>query len=282
MFTIKKPALMQKKIALLKAKGKKIGFVPTMGYLHEGHLSLVRKARKENDIVVVSIFVNPKQFGPKEDFKKYPRDEKRDKKLLKKEGADFLFMPDNKDIYDAGHSVYVIEEKYSNILCGKFREGHFKGVLTIVLKLFNIVNPDTAYFGQKDFQQAFLIKKMVKDLNIPVKISVCPIVREKSGLAMSSRNTYLNEEEYEKALSLNKSLDMVIKEAKKGEKRVNILKRKGANYLKKHIDKLDYFEIVEEENLNFPKKLFKGKKYVVLCAGYVGKARLIDNKIFKL
>jgi len=282
MFTIKSPDILRKKLKKLKQSGKKIGFVPTMGFLHEGHLSLIRKAKKENDIVVVSIFVNPTQFGPNEDYGSYPRNIRRDKMLLKKEKVDFVFIPSKDDMYSKEHSVYVVDDIYSNILCGKFRKGHFRGVLTIVLKLFNIVMPDAAYFGQKDFQQAFLIKKMVLDLNLDVKIRVCPIVREKDGLAMSSRNIYLNNSERERALGIYKTLKLVVNNAKKGMLSVKKLKNFGKRNLKKYVDKIDYLEIVKKNNLEFVDKLNKKVKYVVLCAAYVGKARLIDNLIFRL
>ena len=171
-----------------RREGKKIGFVPTMGALHSGHLSLINKARKESDVVVISIFVNPIQFGPKEDFRRYPRNFSEDRRIAEKAGVDVLFFPSAQGIYPQGYCTYIRVEGLSNKLCGAFRPTHFQGVATVVAKLFNIVQPDIAYFGQKDFQQVVIIKRMVEDLNIPVKIKSLPIVREKDGLAMSSRN----------------------------------------------------------------------------------------------
>jgi len=186
----------------LRLQRKEISFVPTMGYLHEGHLSLVRYAKQNSDFCVVSIFVNPTQFGPNEDFNRYPRDEQRDLNLLEKENCDFVFIPSAQEMYGEDYQTYVKVRKYSEILEGEFRPTHFEGVTTVVIKLFNIVQPDFAVFGQKDAQQAFIIQKMVDDLNVPVRIDVLPIVRESDGLAMSSRNVYLNEEERKQALCL--------------------------------------------------------------------------------
>ncbi len=190
----------------LHIKGKAIGFVPTMGALHEGHFSLIRQAHKENDIVVVSVFVNPIQFGPKEDYRCYPRNLKSDTRLCEKAGADVIFCPDVQDMYPDNYKTYIEVYDLSNILCGKFRPGHFKGVATVVAKLFNIVNPTVSYFGQKDAQQAIIIKKMAEDLHIPIKIKVMPIVREKDGLAMSSHNIYLNKDERQDAIVLYQTL----------------------------------------------------------------------------
>jgi len=259
-------------------KGKTIGFVPTMGYLHEGHLSLIRKARKENDLVVVSIFVNPIQFGPKEDFKRYPRDLKRDMKMAEEVGADLIFYPDAKDMYPDGFKTYVNVEELSDKLCGKFRPGHFKGVATVVAKLFNIVSPDIAYFGQKDAQQAIIIKRMVKDLNIPIKIKVLPIVREKDGLAMSSRNTYLNGKEREDALVLYQALNLAKDLIKRGITDTDkIIKRMRQLIKKKKNTKIDYIEIVEMDNLN-PLKVISDNCLIALAV-WIGKTRLIDNMI---
>ena len=260
--------------------GKTIGFVPTMGYLHQGHLSLIRKARKENDIVVVSIFVNPIQFGPKEDFKKYPRDLKRDMNLAKQVGTDVIFYPDAKDMYPEGFKTYVNVEELSEKLCGKFRPGHFKGVATVVTKLFNIVCPDIAYFGQKDAQQAIIIKRMVKDLNIPVKIKVLPIVREKDGLAMSSRNTYLNEKERKDALVLYQALNLAKDLIKSGiTDSGKIIDRLRRFIKKKKNAKIDYISVVDTDNLNPVKKV--SKKCLIALAVWIGRTRLIDNIIVK-
>ncbi|HBF69599.1 MAG TPA: pantoate--beta-alanine ligase, partial [Thermotoga sp.] len=190
----------------MREKKKTIGFVPTMGYLHEGHLSLVRRARDENDVVVVSIFVNPTQFGPNEDYERYPRDFERDRKLLEKENVDCIFHPSVEEMYPPDFSTYVEETKLSKNLCGRSRPGHFRGVCTVVTKLFNIVKPHRAYFGQKDAQQFRVLRRMVRDLNMDVEMIECPIVREPDGLAMSSRNVYLSPEERQQALSLYQSL----------------------------------------------------------------------------
>jgi pantoate--beta-alanine ligase len=186
----------------LKKEGKSIGFVPTMGYLHKGHVSLMECSKKENDITVVSIFVNPTQFGKNEDYDKYPRDLERDLKICEEVGVDYVFHPSISQMYPEGYSTYVVMETLVDKLCGKFRPGHFKGVLTVVNKLFNIVKPDRAYFGKKDYQQYIIIKKMVQDLNIDTKVIGCPLIREEDGLALSSRNKYLTEEERKSALLL--------------------------------------------------------------------------------
>ena len=191
-----------------KAKGLKVGFVPTMGYLHEGHESLIRKASEENDRVVVSIFVNPIQFGPKEDLSTYPRDLDRDSKVCERAGADIIFHPENEEMYFEDFSTFVDMNGLTAGLCGKSRPTHFRGVCTVVTKLFNIVAPDRAYFGEKDAQQLAVIKRMVRDLNIDIEIIGCPIVREKDGLAKSSRNTYLSIEERNAATILNKELTL--------------------------------------------------------------------------
>jgi len=263
-----------------KFKRKTIGFVPTMGALHIGHLSLIRRARKENDLVVVSIFVNPVQFGSKEDFKKYPRAFKKDVLLCKKTGVDFIFYPNAKDMYPKDYKTYVNVEDLSDCLCGKSRPGHFKGVATIVAKLFNIIRPDTAYFGQKDAQQAVIIKKMAQNLNIPLKIKVMPTVREKDGLAMSSRNIYLNAEERKEAVVLYKALKKakeIIAHGKKNSQEViammsSLIKQSRAV-------KIDYVSIVDFENLK-PVKIIKNRVLVALAVRF-GKTRLIDNVIIE-
>ncbi len=264
-----------------KKKTKTIGFVPTMGYLHEGHLSLVRRARKETDTVVMSIFVNPTQFSPHEDFKEYPRNLKRDIKLAESCGVDVIFYPSVKSMYPEGYLTYVNVEKITSVLCGRSRLGHFKGVCTVVTKLFNLVQPDIAYFGQKDFQQAVVIKRMVKDLNIPVKIRVCPIIREKDGLAMSSRNTYLNEREREDAKVIYKALCKAKEMILEGERNLKVVTGKMKNLiLSKPTSKIDYIAIVDTENLN-PLEEIKGK-ILVAIACWIGKTRLIDNLIIKV
>jgi len=263
-----------------KAKGRTIGLVPTMGALHEGHLSLIRRARRENDLVVVSIFVNPAQFGPCEDFKKYPRNLKLDAELCKKEAVDIIFNPDAKEIYPEGYRTYVTVEGLSDCLCGKSRPAHFKGVATIVTKLFNIVNPDAAYFGQKDAQQAIIIKKLVSDLNLPVKIKTLPIVREKDGLAMSSRNVHLNEKEKKDAVILFESLKYardLIKDGITDPGRVIGEIRRLVN--KKDKAKIDYVSVVGPHDL-IPVDKIKGNCLIALAVWF-GRTRLIDNMIIK-
>jgi pantoate--beta-alanine ligase len=261
-----------------RSKDKTIGFVPTMGALHKGHLSLIHQARKDNDIVVVSIFVNPTQFGPKEDFKKYPRDLQRDVSLCIKEAVDIIFYPNVKDMYPDNYKTYIIVEELSDVLCAKFRPGHFKGVVTVVAKLFNIVQPDIAYFGQKDAQQAIIIKKLVSDLNIPVRIKVMPTVRQKDGLAMSSRNAYLNQTERRDATILYKALNL----ARNLIRQSNIDSSYIIHRMKQLINKkknalVQYISIVDLENLK-PVDKIKDKVLIALAV-YIGNTRLIDNII---
>lgn len=256
--------------------GKTIGFVPTMGYLHGGHLSLVRKAKEETDFVVVSIFVNPLQFGPKEDFKEYPRNLNRDIKLLEEVKADLLFAPETEEMYPPGYKTYVEVTEITDVLCGASRPGHFKGVTTVVTKLFNIVKPDKAFFGQKDAQQVAVIKKMVKDLNMDIEIVPVPIVREEDGLAMSSRNVYLNPEERKAAPILYKSLQRAKELIEKGEKNSStILKEMEEMILKEPLAKIDYIEIVDGETLKRKDKI-EGNVLIALAVK-IGKTRLIDN-----
>ncbi|MGQ9617662.1 MAG: pantoate--beta-alanine ligase [Candidatus Aminicenantia bacterium] len=272
---------LKKKLGEEKRKGKSIGFVPTMGYLHEGHLSLVRQSIKETDVSVVSIFVNPIQFGPGEDFNRYPRDIDSDIELLEKEGVNYLFYPDNDEMYPKGYKTFVEVNDLGKKLCGKSRPGHFKGVTTVVLKLFNIVKPDRAYFGQKDAQQAIIIKKMIKDLNLDIDLVVMPIVREKDGLAMSSRNVYLNEEERTGALVLYKSLKEAEKMILEGERdAVKIIEKMRNVIIQYPKAVIDYIEIVDTEELESVNPL-KGE-FLIALAVYIGKARLIDNIIMEV
>lgn len=260
-----------------RQSGKSIGLVPTMGYLHEGHLSLIRRAASENDIVVVSIFVNPTQFGPGEDFERYPRDMERDARLAEDAGAHVLFTPDTVEMYPAGYCTYVeVEGEITSNLCGASRPGHFKGVATVVAKLFNIVSPNRSYFGQKDAQQAVVIRRMVKDLNFDTEIIVCPIVREADGLAMSSRNVYLSKEEREKAPILYKSLELARKMIDEGER--DPLKIKDT--IEKIITQdagaqLDYVAVVDAETLQNVLKI--ENRVLIALAARFGNARLIDN-----
>ena len=267
----------------LKKQGKKIGFVPTMGYLHQGHLSLVEIAKKNVDIVVVSIFVNPTQFGPNEDFQKYPRDFNRDCELLKPYNVDYIFYPSIDDIYPKNFSTYVEETEISQVLEGKYRPTHFKGVTTIVNILFNIVKPDIAVFGQKDAQQLAIISKMVKDLMMNIEIIPAPIVRENDGLAMSSRNVYLSAEERNDALVLFKSLSYAKDLIVKGERNCDVIRNKGMEILTSvSTSNPDYFEIVEAESFKFIDRLENGKKYYLLAACRIGSTRLIDNFLINL
>ena len=262
-----------------KKNNKVIGFVPTMGFLHEGHLRLLRKAKKECDIVILSIFVNPIQFGKNEDFSKYPRNIKKDISLAKKIGINAIFIPTIEEIFPKYYSTHVIVSGSLNEnLCGKFRKGHFKGVTTIVLKLFNIINPNIAYFGQKDAQQLIIIKKMVKDLNIDINIKSIPIIREKDGLAMSSRNKYLSQKEREQALLIYKSLKVAKNEVKMGIKKSDTIRKKIATIFngQKNI-KINYIELVD---INTLKPIINIKNTVLIAlAIFVGRTRLIDNII---
>ena len=252
-----------------KLAGKKIALVPTMGYLHEGHLSLIKAAkRKGADEIVVSVFVNPVQFCPGEDYEKYPRDEKADLAKCKAAGATAVFFPTPANMYLDRHSVYVNEEDLSKGLCGARRPGHFRGVCTVVAKLFNLTHPNFAVFGQKDYQQAQIIKRMVRDLNFDLEIVVAPIVREPSGLARSSRNTYLNEKEKEMALAISKGLKSL-----KGSGGLAGLRKS----LTKAGLKVDYVECVDAETLEPRNQVKKG--CCVLVAAYAGKTRLIDNRV---
>lgn len=272
---------MRKFVMNEKARGKKIGFVPTMGYLHEGHLSLLRRAKKENDIVVMSIFVNPAQFGPREDYKRYPRDFKRDSRLAKKEGVNAIFYPAVTDMYLAGHSTYINVEDMSDVLCGRSRPGHFKGVATVVSKLANIVPADNAYLGQKDAQQAVIVKKMVRDLNIPIDIKVVHTVREKDGLAMSSRNVYLTKSERREAPAIFTSLVVAKKMIKRGERESRKIIKAIRDFMAKHSSaKIDYVAIVDTKNLKDVKRI-KGEVLIAIAA-YFGKTRLIDNIIMRV
>jgi len=260
-----------------KEAKKSVGFVPTMGFLHEGHLALIKKAKEENDLVIVSIFVNPTQFGPGEDLESYPRDIERDSELSKSAGADIIFHPTVEEMYPSGFNTYVeLEGDITKKLCGASRPGHFKGVTTVVSKLFNIVSPHKAYFGQKDAQQVAVIEQMVRDLNFDIKIIPCPIVREKDGLAMSSRNTYLNTEEREAALILSKSLFMASKMIQDGEKSGSKIKDFIIkNITSEKLANIDYVEVVDAKTLNNIDELH-GDILIALAVRF-GRTRLIDN-----
>ncbi len=264
-----------------KSMGKTIGFVPTMGYLHEGHLSLAKRSVQENDFTVMSIFVNPTQFGPNEDFERYPRDLERDLALAESVGVDIVFAPSVEEMYPEGYKTYVNVEDITGVLCGRSRPGHFRGVTTVVNKLFNIVEPDKAYFGQKDAQQVVVVKKMVKDLNMNLEVIACPIVREPDGLAMSSRNTYLSSEERKAALILSKSLFEAEELIKQGERSG----KKIAEYIEGRIKteklaEIDYVEVVSADSLEKLEEL-KGSVLIALAVKF-GKTRLIDNIIVEV
>jgi len=261
---------------LAKTNGKKIGFVPTMGCLHAGHLSLVNAAKNETDIVIVSIFVNPIQFGPNEDFDNYPRDEAGDFIKLEECGCDIVFCPGKEVLYDKNTSTYVkVEGEITSKLCGLSRPGHFNGVATVVLKLFNIIKPDISYFGQKDFQQVVVVKKMVKDFFLSIEIKMMPTIRCEDGLAMSSRNLYLNPTEREEASSIYRALIEAKNIIENGEKNIEKVK----SVIKKHLDNLEieYIDIVDPETLEGVDIV--RKKILLLVAVKIGKTRLIDNML---
>ena len=259
-----------------KKQGHSIGFVPTMGFLHEGHLSLIRAAKKENDLVVVSIFVNPTQFGVGEDFEAYPRDLDNDAKLSEAAGADVIFNPSISEMYPEKYQTYVEVLEITNKLCGLSRPTHFKGVTTVVNKLFNIVEPDRAYFGQKDAQQVAVIQKMVRDLNMNVDIIPCPIVREADGLAMSSRNTYLNPEQRNAALVLSKSLFTAKDMINKGSRDAVEIKEAIINMINSEpLAAIDYVEIVDALTLNDITTI--KDSILIALAVKIGRTRLIDN-----
>lgn len=272
---------MKEVVAELKAQQRVIGFVPTMGFLHEGHLSLVRQSRRSADITVVSIFVNPLQFGPREDFKEYPRDFERDAGLLEAEGVDFLFYPEASEMYPQGFRTMVEVTGLQDKLCGRSRPGHFKGVATVVLKLFNIVQPNIAFFGQKDAQQAILLKRMVRDLNLDVNLRVLPIVRESDGLALSSRNAYLNRDERQAALVLSQSLAEARRMFDGGERRAaTMIARMRELISQEPLARIDYIEIVDLEELDPVETI--DRNVLVALAVAIGKTRLIDNTILEI
>lgn len=261
-----------------RRSGQRVGLVPTMGALHEGHLSLVRAARSQADVVVVSIFVNPTQFGPREDFSKYPRNLEKDQSLLQAEKVDFVFVPTIEEMYTSSSSTWVTVEGLSEKLDGRSRPGHFRGVTTVVSKLFNIIQPDLAVFGQKDAAQAAIIQRMVNDLRFDVRILICPIVREKDGLAMSSRNVYLNPEQRKQATVLYRALMRVQTLADQGEGSASKLADAAKQVIAEEPQiRLDYFEIVNWDTLDPVIDISKGA--LVAVAAYVGETRLIDNLV---
>lgn len=261
-----------------KKSGLSVGLVPTMGYLHEGHKSLIDAARKENDRVVVSIFVNPMQFGPKEDLASYPRDLEKDAQLCEKAGVDLIFHPQPEEMYQPGFCSYVDMNGLTTELCGKSRPIHFRGVQTVVLKLFHIVTPDRAYFGQKDAQQLAVVKRMVSDLNVGTQIIGCPIIREEDGLAKSSRNTYLNEKERQAALVLSRSLNAGKTLVEAGETDAQAVRKAIIQEIEKEpMAKIDYVDVVDFDTIT-PIEIIQGSVLVAIAV-FIGKTRLIDNFI---
>ena len=277
---IKTISEIRNRIADLRRSGNRIGFVPTMGYLHEGHLSLVDEAKKHSDVIVMSIFVNPTQFGPNEDLESYPRDIVRDEKLAEGRGVDIVFYPGVEEMYPENLLTWVNVEHITNVLCGASREGHFKGVTTVVTKLFNIVKPDLAVFGQKDAQQAAVITKMVEDLNMDIEIIVAPIVREADGLAMSSRNVRLTNEQRKNALVLSRSLFEIEREVKTGKKLSGLLEKAKTEISSTSGAELEYLEARSYPDLELVDEI-KGKSVIALAVRFGG-VRLIDNIIVNL
>ena len=275
---LEKPREMQAWADHYRGEGKTIGFVPTMGYLHEGHMNLIKEARRTTDIVVVSIFVNPAQFGKGEDYKQYPRDLKGDRQKVERVGANILYVPSVADMYPKGYLTYVNVEEITRTMCGASRPGHFKGVATVVTKLFNTVKPHKAFFGQKDYQQSIVIKRIVRDLNMDVEIIVLPTMREPDDLAMSSRNSYLNKEERKAARILYRSLkkaEEMIKEGESSAKKIyDGMKRMIAS---EPLAKIEYITIADPETLK-PLKEVREKTLIALAV-WIGKTRLIDNII---
>jgi len=271
------------KAALLphRKEGKIIGFVPTMGYLHKGHLSLIKRARQSSDIVVMSIFVNPIQFGPQEDLKRYPRDLNGDARLAQAEGVNYIFHPSSAEMYPPDFKTYVEVTELSDKMCGRSRPGHFRGVTTVVLKLFNIIQPHIAFFGQKDAQQAIIIRRMVEDLGLGIKIEILLLVREEDGLAMSSRNTYLNPQERKAALVLYRSLKLAEKMIKQGERNsAKIVQQMKELIGREPLAKIDYISITDNNHLQ--ELTIIEDKALIALAVYIGRIRLIDNMVIQV
>lgn len=274
-------AALRRAVGAARAEGKSVGLVPTMGALHEGHLSLIRRSVRRADFTVVSIFVNPKQFGPNEDFDRYPHPLDRDLLLAREAGADLTFVPDVKTMYPEGFSTCVTVDGLTERLCGAERPGHFRGVTTVVAKLFNMVQPDFAFFGQKDAQQALVIRRMVRDMDMPLQVVVCPIVREADGLAMSSRNVYLTPEERSQAPVIHQALLAARRAVQDGE----IVSEHLQNLIRRTIEKasaarIEYVEIVETELLQ-PAAVLKGEILMAVAVRF-GRTRLIDNEVVRV
>ena len=278
---IKRVGVLRSLINREKEKKKRIGFVPTMGALHEGHLSLIRGSKKENGLTILSIFVNPIQFGPKEDFKSYPRDQKKDIFLAKKGNVDIIFYPSIMEMYPSGYKTYIEVEDLSWTLCGRSRPGHFRGVTTIVAKLLNILSPDVIYLGQKDAQQCAIIERMVRDLNFPTKVKIMPTIRESDGLALSSRNQYLSAQQRKEAAILYQSLLLAKEKISKGVRSSSqIISLITKNIKRRTSGRIDYVECVDGSTL-MPLKILRGKIIIALAVLFE-KARLIDNVTVKV
>ena len=275
MKVISTPLAMRAWTDWVKKKNQSVGFVPTMGALHSGHASLISRAKKENDKVVVSVFVNPAQFGPHEDFSRYPRPFKEDQKLCASLGVDALYHPSPENIYPQGYRSFVNVEGLSDLWCGRFRPGHFRGVATVVLKLLQTVSPDRAYFGEKDYQQLMIIRRMARDLNLPQRIVGCLTLREKDGLAMSSRNQYLSSIERAQAAILYRSLNRAAKKIKSGETVSRALSAARREILSIPQSKIDYIALIDGESLEEIKTPRPGAR--IISAIWIGKTRLIDN-----
>lgn len=276
METITDIQMMQRRCLEERQAGRRIDFVPTMGYLHEGHLSLLREGRRRGDLLVLSIFVNPTQFGQGEDLDAYPRDLTRDSELARSAGVDLLFAPEARDVYPAGYATYVQVEGLTDTLCGRSRPGHFRGVTTVVCKLFNIVQPHAAFFGCKDFQQLAVIRRMTRDLNLPVEIVGMPIVREPDGLAMSSRNVYLSAAERQQALALIEAIRQAVKRVREGERRAGVLIEAVRQRIEREPEAAtDYIQICHAETLEDMETVDSDS--VLLLAVRIGGTRLIDN-----
>ncbi len=272
------PDEVRKQVKEWRKQGLSVGLVPTMGYLHEGHQSLIKKSVEQNDKTVVSVFVNPIQFGPNEDLATYPRDLDRDAKLCEDTGADLIFHPEPSDMYEDDFCTFVDMDKVTKNLCGKTRPTHFRGVCTVCSKLFHIVGPDRAYFGQKDAQQLAVIRRMVRDLNFDLEIVGCPIIREDDGLAKSSRNTYLSPEEREAATVLHKALSLGREKIEAGEKNASLIKELISKTIEAEpLAKIDYVEAVDFDSIE-PIDEIKGNTLVAVAV-YIGSTRLIDNEI---
>ena len=268
-------------VSIWRKEGFSIGFVPTMGYLHEGHQSLIRKSAEQNDRTVVSVFVNPIQFGPNEDLEAYPRDLERDKAAVEEAGGDLIFNPEPSEMYPNHFTSFIDTTETTELLCGAVRPIHFRGVCTVVGKLFNIVLPDRAYFGQKDAQQLATIRRFVRDLNFPVEVIACPIVRESDGLAKSSRNTYLNPAERQAAVILSKSLHLGREAIEQGERDAKkVIAVITASLQSEPLARIDYVEVVDFENIQRVERI--AGETLVAIAVYIGKTRLIDNFVITL